>query len=186
MNVYDFDGTLYKGDSTVDFWLFCLRQNPALARFMPVQAAGAFLYALRLAEKESFKQYFYFFLRGLEDVDALLDEFWNFNEKKIITWYTAKHKDDDVVISASPEFLLRPICSRIGISRLIASKVDPLTGKCIGKNCEGQEKVRRFHAELGEDARIDEFYSDSQKDAPLARMAKKAFFVKAGSLHVWA
>lgn len=27
MNVYDFDGTVYAGDSTVDFYFFCLRKT---------------------------------------------------------------------------------------------------------------------------------------------------------------
>ena len=27
MNVYDFDGTVYAGDSTVDFYFFCLIVN---------------------------------------------------------------------------------------------------------------------------------------------------------------
>ena len=33
-------------------------------------------------------------------------------------------KDDDVIISASPEFLLKPICKKINIKYLIASNVD--------------------------------------------------------------
>ena len=25
MNVYDFDGTIYNGDSTIDFYLYCIK-----------------------------------------------------------------------------------------------------------------------------------------------------------------
>ena len=38
IDVYDFDGTIYDGDSTVDFWLYCLRRKPSLLRFLPHQA----------------------------------------------------------------------------------------------------------------------------------------------------
>ena len=30
IDVYDFDGTIYDGDSTVDFTRFCLRRHPAV------------------------------------------------------------------------------------------------------------------------------------------------------------
>ena len=52
--------------------------------------------------------------------------------------------DSDLIISASPEFLLKPICGILGIKHLIASKVSPVDGKYTGKNCHGKEKVRRF------------------------------------------
>lgn len=30
IDVYDFDGTIYDGDSTVDFTRFCLRRHPGV------------------------------------------------------------------------------------------------------------------------------------------------------------
>ena len=35
MNIYDFDGTLYDGDSTFDFILYSLKKHPSLLRFLP-------------------------------------------------------------------------------------------------------------------------------------------------------
>lgn len=40
MNVYDFDGTVYRGDSTVDFWLFCLRKKLGLVKYIGKQFAA--------------------------------------------------------------------------------------------------------------------------------------------------
>ena len=31
MNVYDFDNTIYKGDSTADFIIWCVKRKPQLA-----------------------------------------------------------------------------------------------------------------------------------------------------------
>ena len=62
--------------------------------------------------------------------------------------------------------------------------MNPETGRIAGRNCHGAEKVVRFHQEMG-DAQVDEFYSDSLSDAPMARLAKKAYLVKGEKLAPW-
>ena len=37
IDIYDFDGTIFRGDSTRAFWLYCLRKKPALVKFLPSQ-----------------------------------------------------------------------------------------------------------------------------------------------------
>lgn len=37
LNVFDFDDTIYKGDSSIDFYLFCLKENVRLIRYLPIQ-----------------------------------------------------------------------------------------------------------------------------------------------------
>lgn len=39
MNVYDFDDTIFRGDSTRAFWAYCLKRAPGLVRFLPRQCA---------------------------------------------------------------------------------------------------------------------------------------------------
>lgn len=183
MNVYDFDKTIYRGDSTVDFFLFALRRRPALVRFLPKQAWGFICYGLGILDKTHLKETFFSFLSAIDTV-PLVQDFWQKNEHKIHRWYREGQQEDDVVISASPAFLLAPICHRLGVRHLIASEVDPHTGRFHGANCHGQEKVRRLTAEYG-DCRIDCFYSDSLSDLPLARMATKAFRVVRGKVQNW-
>ena len=93
-------------------------------------------------------------------------------------------KTDDVIISASPEFLLSPVCKKLGLKYLIASRVDKNTGKYNGINCHGKEKVRRFYEEFGE-TDVEEFYSDSYSDTPMAEIANKAFMVKKDEITPW-
>lgn len=183
MNVYDFDGTIYAGDSTVDFFLHALKTKPSLLRYFPKQAAGFVLYGLKQINKTQFKEYFFSFLSAI-DADELTESFWNRNQHKIYDWYLAQQEPEDIVISASPEFLLRPICRRLNINYLIASRVDPHSGKYFGENCHGQEKARRLAAEH-DITHINKFYSDSNSDLPLARMAEEAFFVRKGTLKIW-
>ncbi len=183
MNIYDFDGTIYNGDSTVDFFLYAVKGKPSLLRFLPKQIAGFLLYGIKKIDKKQMKEYFFCFLSGIE-LDAFLAGFWEKNEEKIFAWYRNQKAEDDIVISASPEFLLKPICEKLHITHLIASKVDAATGVFVGENCRGEEKVKRLKAELGE-VYIENFYSDSLSDLPLARLAENAFLIHNGRVRKW-
>ena len=99
-------------------------------------------------------------------------------------WYLAQKQPDDLVVSASPEFLLAPACRRLGIRPPIASRVDARTGRYTGLNCKGAEKVSRFREQYP-DAEIGQFYSDSRSDAPLAHLARRAFLVRGDSYTSW-
>lgn len=184
MNVYDFDGTIYRGDSSLDFYLFSLRSHPGLIRFLPRQAAGVLAYKLGLLSKERGKELFFSFLRGIHDIDGCVQRFWQRNSRRIEPWYLAQKKEDDVVISASPHFLLMPICRELSIT-LIASSVNAGNGKFLTPNCYGAEKKRRFENTFGTGSVIDSFYSDSYSDAPLAALAEKRFMVKKGNIYKW-
>ncbi len=79
MNVYDFDGTIYDGDSSVDFFLYALKQKPPLLRYVPRQVWGFILYGLKHINKTELKEYFFSFLSGI-DVAILTEDFWNQNQ----------------------------------------------------------------------------------------------------------
>lgn len=185
MNVYDFDKTIYKGDSSVDFFLFCLLRHPLLFFYIPYQTLAIIAYKLKLCSKETEKSAFFSFLKSISDIDNDIQLFWTKKIKKISAWYIRQKKDDDVVISASPDFLLLYVCRKLGISRLIATKVNKKTGKLQSKNCYGEEKVKRFDAYFPT-ANIDLFYSDSKSDLPLAIKARKAYMVhKHNTIKEW-
>lgn len=184
MNCYDFDKTIYDGDSTKDFYLFCLKRHKKIAKTFPslIKAFTKF-YVFKMGNKTEFKEIMYKFLKYVDIEKDLLD-FWETHKGNIKGWYYKQQCDDDVIISASPEFLLDPICRELGIKYLMASKVDEHTGKYNGINCHGKEKVRRFY-EVFPDGKIEEFYSDSYSDSPLAEIAERAFIVKGNELTDW-
>ena len=183
INVYDFDMTIYQGDSTVDFHRRCALRCPRV--FLDQFASIWWLLGMKLGlvEKTRAKERFYRFLSFLPDPEAEVEAFWAANQHKIYAWYLEQHEADDLVISASPEFLLEPVCARLHVG-LIASRVDPHTGKTEGQNCRGAEKAARLLAEHPE-AQIRRFYSDSLSDAPLAALAEQAYFVKRGVPRPW-
>lgn len=184
MNIYDFDKTVYESDSTKDFYFYCLKKYPKILLSVFGMMWAFMLYILGVRTKTQFKEKMYRFLKYIPDIDKTIDSFWNIYIKKMKTWYLERKRDDDIIISASPEFLLIPLCKRIGIEYLIASRVDKKTGKYTGENCWGKEKVTRLY-EKYPDAVCDEFYSDSLSDEPLARLAKKAMIIRGTELIEW-
>ena len=184
MNVYDFDGTIYDGDSSKDFYFFVLKKYPKILKYLLCQLKGIFGYALNCFDKTRANEYFFCFLQGIPKIEECLEEFWNLNENKIMKWYMKQQKEDDIIISASPDFLLRPICKRLGIHSLIASNVNIYTGKFEGPNCYGKEKIVRFRKEYPNNS-IDNFYSDSISDIYLKEIAYNGFLVRNNAIEQW-
>lgn len=184
VNVYDFDGTIYNGDSSVDIYFFLLKRYPKLIAYFPKQMLGIVKYKLHLSSKEEMKEMYFSFLEGVRTDKTFIDDFWKQNQNKIKEWYLNQKRKDDVIISASPEFLLKPICDILGIDNLIATKVELSSGKFLSKNCQGAEKVVRFKDSFSK-AEIETFYSDSKSDTYMAKLATKAFLIKKNRIIDW-
>lgn len=184
MNVYDFDKTIYYPDSSYHFFLYCLRRYPsAVLPVLPGTALLALRYARGKIGAKTLKERLFSFLPKLPDTDEAVRKFWETHRKNIQSWYVRQKREDDLIISASPAFLLAPLAADLGV-RLIATPMDPASGKILGENCRDIEKVRRFR-ESFPGAEIDEFYSDSLSDAPLAEEAGKAYMVTKQGLQPW-
>jgi len=183
MNIYDFDDTIYSGDSTLDFYWYCLKNYPRTFLAVPIAFFGFALFKLSIISKTLFKQRFFSFLRYVPEIDSVVLAFWDNNESKIQKWYLKQKRVDDIIISASPEFLLMPICNKLGV-KLIASQVNKHTGVFTGENCYGEEKIKRLVSEYKK-VIIEKFYSDSLSDYPLAKLAKNAYLVKGTVITDW-
>lgn len=183
MNVYDFDHTIYPGDSTLDFWRFCIERWPSALLSLPGAVLSGALFKAKLCSREAFKERFYRFLRHVPDVEGAVSAFWRDGISHMCPWYLEQKREDDLIVSASPEFLILPACRLLGV-RGIASQVSPETGALLGPNCRGEEKVARLRRDFP-DAQIQGFWSDSLSDAPLARLADQAFLVKKGTAVPW-
>lgn len=176
MNVYDFDHTIYDGDCTLDFWMYCVKHHPIVLLSLPQSLWYAICFKLHCCTREQFKEKFYFFLRYLPDVQSDIKLFWDCNCKKIKSFYLNQADPDDLIISASPDFLIDEICKRLAVCSL-SSKVNPVTGKLEGPNCRGEEKVNRFREEYPE-AHIEKAYFDSESDIAIAKEADEPILVE--------
>ena len=165
------------------FILYCVKRCPgALLRTAPGTIGAAVRYRAGRIPTKTLKEQLFSFLPRL-DAEAEAAVFWETHLEGIGAWYLAQRRDDDLVLSASPEFLLRPVAEKLGF-RLIATPMDPATGRINGLNCHDAEKVRRFRAEYP-GARAEDFYSDSLSDTPMAELAQRAFLVRKGRLAPW-
>ena len=181
MNVYDFDKTIYDGDSSIDFYLFSMSKKPYIIVLIPLIFWGYILYKLKIKDKEYFKEMYFKFVMFFPNIEELVNNFWDKNEYKIKKWYLDQRRLDDLIITASPYFLIREIASRLGIKHLIASEVNQNTGVFISKNCYGKEKVNRYKSEY-HDKKIKNFYSDSLSDMPMMELSENAYLVKKDSI----
>lgn len=184
MNVYDFDKTIYHGDSTRDFIIYAYLRKPSLLKHCPKQLYAYLKWQLGFSTKTAFKETLFGFFASIDDIDRYLGDFWKKHEKNLKAYYLAQKCEDDLIISASPEFLLKPICDKLKI-KLIASRVDKFTGQYTGENCFGEEKVLRFDEAGYQREDVEAFYSDSYSDTPLAELAKEAFLVKGEVCYPW-
>lgn len=91
----------------------------------------------------------------------------------------ASHRDrghELVIISASPELYVGPLARSLGIDHVLGTvlEVDTdgiLTGRLVGANCRGAEKVARLRAWLGPDPFELWAYGDSAGDRELLALA---------------
>ena len=183
MNVYDFDRTIYPGDSSIHFWRYCMKHYPSTMKVIPKATAAIFRYKRDKCTWTDVMETFFTFLKYLPSVEEAVEGFWNKNAEKIYDWYLSRKDQTDLIISAAPEFIIEPICRRLGIA-YIATDMDRKTGQINGGECSGEEKYNRYIEKFGDEP-IEQFYSDSYSDTPLARIAKRAFIVDEGELANW-
>ncbi len=180
--LYDFDKTVCPSDCGSRFWLFCLRKKPWLIVFLPVQIIGGLCKVLKICEKLQRTCSIHSYIRGI-DTKKLADEFCEMKLKTVYPYFLSRKRDlPTVVCSASPEFILRPICQKLEVDYLICTKVDSHRGKILSATCKGHEKVVRIKSELP-DFTFEEVYSDSIKhDTPILLLGEKAFLVTDGKV----
>lgn len=114
------------------------------------------------------------FLTMVDDFDVQIEKFWNKYEKRISAWYLAQKKPDDLIISASPTCIIEPIAKRLGV-QFMASEYDREYGVFLDNLMYAKEKAK-YITDHGFPV-IENFYSDSLADTPLALLADHAHLV---------
>lgn len=175
MNVYDFDETIFTGDSE-DYFFAYLFKKPGFFWDQVRYRWYELLFKCKLVSKTKAREAKYSLLRKIDDLDGLLADYWDQHERHMKSWYAAVKRPDDVIASATPRFLMEPIVARLGLTGLVATEMDPRTGKIHGEFAAGPYKVDQFRKQFSLDE-IDEFYSDAYSDHFLAEYAKRAYVV---------
>ena len=178
MNIYDFDNTIFKGDSSHKFIRYSFLRHPFLLIWSSLKS---FKEVIKCLFKKSnlglIKSELFSFVKYIKNFDEYVNMFILKQKKNIKGFYLEKKQTNDVIISASFEFIIKPFCESLGIKNVIATKYDIKKGHIIGLNCKGKEKVKRFK-KLYSGCTVDKAYSDSLNDLPMLNLANKAYLVK--------
>ena len=175
MNVYDFDGTIFPKDCSIGFCIWCMNRHPKLWFTFAPKAIRNLIRRKRgkipeyLMQRELFQ-----YLTLIDDFDKQIERYWDKNEKKIAAWYLAQKKDDDLIISASPTCIIEPIAKRLGVNYM-ATEYDRKFGVFLNNMMYAKGKAK-YILDHGFPM-IENFYSDSLADTPLALCAEKAHLV---------
>lgn len=176
MNSYDFDDTIYRGNSFRHFFFFCMVRLPYLVLFLPVILVAVLLRAVRILDKNKYLTLMGRFVVFVPNVDKFVVAFWDKKMSNIKQWYLAQQKEDDVIVSASPAYLVDEACRRLGVA-CIATKTNVRTGGIDGVHCYGEQKVVRFTSQHPDVVPIA-YYSDSWSDKPMFDFCNVGYLVK--------
>ena len=177
MNIYDFDGTIYNGDSCRDIVIYGLKKYPKKT-FASLKKARELNkdYKSGLINFEQVKEAMLSFIFEIENYPKFVNDFVNSHMKKIKPWYLSRKNENDMIITASCDLWINLFASRLGLKHIIATKIDS-NGRIIGNNCKGIEKVNRFK-QLYSQANVVSAYGDSENDIPMLELAHNAFVVE--------
>lgn len=186
MNIYDFDNTIYDGESVWDFFKSYIREQPSIIRFMPKVIFAFAKYKLgKLTVEQMISDYAPLIKKcycEYDDWDEFTVKFWDEHIDKIKDFYKSVKKDDDVILTASPELTIKEVAKRLGIKHYVCSTFDSNTGE-ITRLCMRQNKIIALKEEFGDDVEIDDFYTDSiANDGFFANHAKRVFVVKGNKI----
>lgn len=180
MNVYDFDNTIYQGESAIDFFIYFLKRDPKLWEYAPkaVKALAGYK-AQKISIDEALREYGTLveeYCLGIENLDDHIKQFWDINIKKIKPFYFRLRKEDDVILSAGFDVVLAEMGRRMNIKNIVSTETDSENFKIVNF-CFRENKVKAFRAHYP-DAVIDNFYTDSLNDQPIIDLAQNAYLVK--------
>ena len=175
MNVYDFDGTIYYPDCALNFMFWCLRRHPSLFfTYVPKMIKCGIQYKRKKIPRFIFERTFFSFLCKVDDFDVQIEKFWDKAIKRMSAWYLAQKRPDDLIISASPNCIIEPIARRLGVN-FIATEYDREVGAFVDNLMFAREKAAYIFDQGFPE--IENFYSDSLADTPMALCAEKAHLV---------
>ena len=180
MNVFDFDNTIYRGESPVDFAFFLLRTHKQVYLYLPSIFYNSVKYKLCLVSREKMEEIFNHYLKtfplSTEELNELIAQFWKEHEHKLDPEMLRRIKPDDIILSAGPSILIQGIRHKLNTEHVIATEIDFDAKRVLYYNFR-ENKVKRFHELFGEQ-RIHKFYTDSYNDRALMDISDRVFLMR--------
>ncbi|MGN1020449.1 MAG: HAD family hydrolase [Aristaeellaceae bacterium] len=186
--LFDFDGTLARGDSVLPYLLYCIRKGVAPRTQLLRAACGYIRFLIRPSAASGAKAQTLSFIRRktVEEMDALARDFFQeeyirrfFQEGLQELWRLREEGYRILVVSASADVYMRVLPEFLPVDAVLATTCEVDAGGRytggVGVNCKGEEKPRRIAAWLDAqgltlDVEASCAYGDSPSDAPMLLM----------------
>lgn len=181
---FDFDDTLANGDSIFPFLLYCIKRGIAPKHQLFKAAAGFLRWKIQPSSGRAVKEWSLSYIkdRTVEEMDGIARDFFRDVQQKAFFADAAPElfrlRDQGVkivIVSASSDLYMKVLPEFLPVDAVISTVCETRDGRYtgkIGKNCKGEEKVRRIEAWLKEqglsiDKEHSAGYGDSPSDAPM-------------------
>ena len=192
--LFDIDKTLIRGDSLFALYFYGAKKWPVYWLWLPVIPFAGLLYARRILPVERVKRIFYAPLRRFSEGD-----FADFFDRYILARSLPQPMERlraarregfyILLVTASAACYMRPFVERGFADALLGTETERdgrgYTGRVLGPNCRGAEKVRRIRAFLEQNGLQIDYessvgYSDSDSDIPMLRLVRNRYRVLRG------
>lgn len=191
--LFDVDFTLTGKETLIAFYTYLTKKNPALLLHLPKALLSGVLFKLGVQKEKATKEMFLTFLENAskEELELhvegfLKDSLENFlyedGRRKV---QELKEKGYTIVLtSASPEFYILKLKDMFDADYVMGTRFEVkngcFTGKMVGENNKGIEKVRRLYEVIPKhQIEWEESYmfSDSMSDDPLLKLVGKPYLI---------
>ncbi|MEA4826391.1 HAD-IB family hydrolase [Clostridium sp. JNZ J1-5] len=199
--IFDVDYTLTKRETLTELYLFMLKKNPKLLKYIPRVILTGILYGFKVYDARKAKEAFIKFLEGIneEEMQELVKDFYEKRLSKILykdaidTIKKLKSEGCKIyLISASPEMYLNELYNIKEVDKILGTRLRKENGvyKSIieGENNKGEEKVKRLKEVLKrENIEVDYknsyMFSDSLADLPLFELVGNPYLINYRKKH---
>lgn len=192
--LFDFDGTVIRGDSILPFLRYCVDTKKASPMLIPKAIVDYIAFRLKISGVTSAKEHTLQFLQGQSagELDALAHAFWSKHLNRLLFPAAVKRMQAlrslgyrVMLVSASASLYMHALADFLPVDDVICTECEMrdgiFTGR-IGKNCSGEEKPKRILARLNElqidmDAEGSVAFGNSSSDAPMLSMVDEAVWI---------
>lgn len=182
MQVFDFDNTLYHGESSYDFAKYIISKHKNLLFLFPNIFQILFLYKICKIDINGFTSKVEKIVKKSlpykNEVISLIKDFWLKNAYKLDFDMIAKIHKEDVILTACPDFLIEGMEEALHTNHILCTVTDLDAGRILYLNFK-ENKVNSFFQKYPH-AKITNFYTDSYNDQPFMDVAKHVYLVKNG------
>lgn len=199
--IFDIDFTLTKKETSMELYRYMVKRDKTLIKYIPAHILTGLGYGIKVFSATKTKERFLKFLQGTkeEELKEIVKDFYKEHVTQLLYEDGLKaikdFKDQGFkvyLISASPEFYVNEFYNIEGVDKVIGTKFKMddgiFTPIVIGKNCKGQEKVKRLMEEIEKDNIEVDFensymFSDSLSDLPLLNLVGKGYLINYKKKH---